>query len=284
MKVDIGGGVRLFFDVVGSGLEPTDEALVDKLTLLVLHGGPGMDHSYLRPYFDRFADTHQVVYLDHRGQGRSDAREDSTGWDLDTWADDVVGFCEALAIQDPVVLGHSFGGFVAIHYAARHPDHPARLVLSSTHARPNVAASAARFEERGGPEARAAFERIFLHGDHGAEAWEDYRLVNLPLYHTRPSPFGPGRGRPNQLVADHWTTTGDAGLDLRADLGKITKPTLVVGGAQDPMTIREGQREIFELLRSDIRRLESLDDCGHLHWRDQPELSEAILRSFFAGT
>ena len=74
MRVDVGGGVRLFFDVVGSSLEPTDEEMVARPTLLLLHGGPGFDHSSFRPYFDQFADTHQVVYLDHRGQGRSDAR------------------------------------------------------------------------------------------------------------------------------------------------------------------------------------------------------------------
>ena len=76
MRVDIGDGVRLFVDIVGAGLEPTPDAMVTKPTLMLLHGGPGFDHSSFRPYFDRFADTHQVVYFDHRGQGRSDRRGD----------------------------------------------------------------------------------------------------------------------------------------------------------------------------------------------------------------
>src|SRR5436189_4302405 len=119
MRVDLGDCTRLFFDVAGSGLAPTPEAMVPKPTLVVLHGGPGFDHSSFRPYFDRFADTHQVVYLDHRGQGRSDDRREDNGWDLDTWADDVVGFCDALEIGNPIVLGNSFGGFVEMLYAAR---------------------------------------------------------------------------------------------------------------------------------------------------------------------
>lgn len=284
VKVDVGGGIRLFFDVVGSVLEPTDERLLDKPTLLLLHGGPGVDHSAFRPYFDRFADTHQVVYLDHRGQGRSDARHDPSGWNLDTWADDVVLFCAALGIQDPVVFGNSFGGMVAIHYAARHPDHPSRLVLSSTQARRDVATSAARFEELGGPEARATYERRHLHEDHSAEAWTDYVRVNMPLYNTRTSPFGPDRAWRNMRVNDHWQASrGFADLDLREDLGKITKPTLVVGGAQDPMTPEESLREIFDHLRDDLREIQIVDDCGHGHWRDQPEQSEAILRRFLAG-
>jgi pimeloyl-ACP methyl ester carboxylesterase len=62
MRVEIGGGVRLFVDVVGSSLEPTHDEMRPKPTLLLLHGGPGLDHSAFRPYFDRFADSHQVVY------------------------------------------------------------------------------------------------------------------------------------------------------------------------------------------------------------------------------
>ena len=49
--------------------------------------------------------------------------------------DDVVALCEALGIERPVVLGQSFGGFVAQRYAARHPGHPSAIVLSSTAAR-----------------------------------------------------------------------------------------------------------------------------------------------------
>src|SRR6478752_1628772 len=107
MRVDLGDGTRLFVDVVGSGLRPTPDAMEPKPTLLLLHGGPGADHSSFRPFFDRFADTHQVVYVDHRGQGRSDP-DDPSNWNLDTWADDVVRLCDALEIDRPVVLGNSF--------------------------------------------------------------------------------------------------------------------------------------------------------------------------------
>src|SRR3954468_17083172 len=161
MRVDIGGGVRLFFDGAGAQLAAGDDELTPKPTLLLLHGGPGSDHSGFRPWFDRFADTHHVVYLDHRGQGRSDGRHDPSGWNLDTWADDVVRFCDALDIVDPIVCGTSFGGFVAMHYAARHPAHPSKLILSSTQARRHREATAAYFEELGGAVARATYERLY---------------------------------------------------------------------------------------------------------------------------
>ncbi|HPK33106.1 MAG TPA: hypothetical protein PK510_11820 [Ottowia sp.] len=72
MRVEVEPGVRLFVDVVGSGLRPDDQEMVPKPTLLFLHGGPGSDHSSFRPYVDRFADSHQVLLVDHRGNGRSD--------------------------------------------------------------------------------------------------------------------------------------------------------------------------------------------------------------------
>jgi pimeloyl-ACP methyl ester carboxylesterase len=279
MRVDIGGGVRLFFDVAGSSLEPTDEEMVPRPTLLLLHGGPGFDHSGFRPYFDRFADTHQVVYLDHRGMGRSDARDDDSGWDLDTWADDIVRFCDALGIEHPVVFGNSFGGFVAMHHAARHPDHPAAVVLSSTLARRHTEVSAARFEALGGAEARAAYERIYVHNELSTEAWIDYMAICLPLYNVQPSPFGDRRTWMNVRVLFHFQDTF-TGLDLRPDLEAIRRPTLVLVGEDDPMTPVEAAEDMLVHLPEGVGRLERFDSCGHGTFRDQPEPTEQVLRAF----
>src|SRR3989442_11466581 len=98
------------------------------------HGGPGIDHSRYRDFFSGFADVAQVVYLDHRGNGRSDAGPRER-WRLEQWGDDVAAFCEALEIQKPIVMGESFGGMVALAYAVRHPEGPGKLVLCSTAAR-----------------------------------------------------------------------------------------------------------------------------------------------------
>lgn len=279
VRVDLGDGTRLFFDVVGSGLEATDEALNPRPTLLLLHGGPGGDHSSFRPYFDRFADTHQVVLVDHRGQGRSDQRHDPSGWDLDTWADDVVRFCDALEIGEPVVLGLSFGGFVAMHYAARHPQHPSRLVLASTAARQHREITASRFEARGGPEARAMYEALYGGGPTTPELWAEYGRVCLPLYGRAASAGGRRRAWANNRVLDHFNPAFFA-MDLRAELGQIRCPTLVLAGAEDPMTPPEASQEIFEHLAPGIGRLVIVEDAGHGPQRDQPEETERILREF----
>lgn len=282
MRVEVEPGVRLFVDTAGSALRPTDAQMVEQPTLLVLHGGPGFDHSSFRPYFDRFADTHQIVYLDHRGQGRSDGQDDPTGWNLDTWADDVVRVCDALGITTPVVLGNSFGGFVAMHYAARHPGHPAALVLVSTQARRHLDVSADRFAALGGSEARDLYVRIFDGARASTEDWIEYASRCMPLYNTTPSPFGPNRSRMNLAVLADFTS-GFADFDLRSDLAAIRCPTLVLVGEEDPMTPVEAAEEILRLLPDGLARLVRFADCGHGTFRDQPDRTEAVLREFLTG-
>src|SRR5258705_11149478 len=123
-------GVRLYSDVEGARLVPDGPVMREKPTLLLLHGGPGFDHSIYKPAYSALADIAQIIYLDHRGNGRSEdgARE---SWNLAQWGDDVRAFCDTLGIVSPIVLGASFGGMVALAYATRHPGHPSRLVLIS---------------------------------------------------------------------------------------------------------------------------------------------------------
>ena len=112
MHITIAPGVRLFVDIEGPSHVPDGPHLREKPTLILLHGGPGYDHSSFKPLFSALADVAQIVYVDHRGHGRSDRRP-AAEWTLDTFADDVVKLCEALGVVRPIVLGQSFGGFVA---------------------------------------------------------------------------------------------------------------------------------------------------------------------------
>ena len=132
MKILV-NGVHLYFDVEGAGLRARGRHMEQLPTLLLLHGGPGVDHSVHKPAFSALTDVAQLVYLDHRGNGRSD-RADEDSWNLAQWADDVHVFCQALQIDKPIVCGTSFGGMVAMEYATRHPAHPGALVLASTSA------------------------------------------------------------------------------------------------------------------------------------------------------
>ena len=123
--------------------------MVERPSVLLLHGGPGMDHSFFKhgPTYD-YTDVAQVIWYDHRGNGRSD-RGSVEDWRLDVWADDVVRLCDALGVERPVVIGESFGGFVAQRYLARHPDHPGKVVLGCTAPRFDLDLVVSAFARRG---------------------------------------------------------------------------------------------------------------------------------------
>src|SRR5512143_903595 len=173
------GDVRLFFDVDGAKLVPDGPAMRERPTLLLLHGGPGFDHSSYKPAMAPLAGAAQLVYLDHRGNGRSD-RGTPEQWNLAQWGDDVRAFCDALGIEKPVVLGNSFGGMVAMAYATRHPDHPGKLVLSSTTAKTRMDRVLAAFERLGGAEVREVARRYW--DKPSAATLVDYTRLCFPLY------------------------------------------------------------------------------------------------------
>src|SRR5262245_55632454 len=134
MRVEA-GGTRVWFDVDGPALVPDGPQMRERPTVVLLHGGPGsFDHSYFKPDFAQLAASAQVVYLDLAGHGRTDWG-DPDEWTFEGAADTVRDFCDAVGVARPIVLGHSLGGFVALVYAIRHPEHPGGLVLQSTFAR-----------------------------------------------------------------------------------------------------------------------------------------------------
>src|SRR6266853_6278207 len=124
---------------------------------------PGFDHSIYRPAYSALADVAQIVYLDHRGNGRGEDGPHA-GWNLAQWGDDVHAFCDVVGVESPIVLGASFGGMIALAYATRHPAHPSKLVLISTAARGGeyLERRVELFERFGGREAGALARRRFL--------------------------------------------------------------------------------------------------------------------------
>jgi len=202
-------GVRLFFDVEGGKLVPDGPAMREKPTLLLLHGGPGFDHSIYRPAYSTLADIAQVIYLDHRGNGRSEDGPPES-WSLAQWGDDVRAFCDVLGVANPIVLGASFGGMVALAYATRHPAHPSKLVLISTEAAGGTHRDrrVALFERFGGPEVGALARRRFLEvqGQADQAALEAWRSLAMPLYTRTPHDPDVARRAINRSEVLHWFT------------------------------------------------------------------------------
>ena len=132
MRIEV-NGVRLYVDIEGAGLEPGGLSMRAKPTLVLLHGGPGADHSVYKPGFSQLSDLCQIVYLDHRGNGRSDESA-AEHWTLDRWADDLLALINSLGIEEPILYGASMGGFVAQAFATKYPEIPGALILCATSA------------------------------------------------------------------------------------------------------------------------------------------------------
>ena len=282
MRVGIGDGVRLYVDVDGLGLAPVNGKLVERPTVILLHGGPGLDHAtYKVSLIEELRDVAQVIVYDHRGHGRSDWRT-SDEWNLDTWADDIVRLCDALGIEKPIVLGNSFGGFVAQRYIGRHPGHAHKVVLSSTVSRWQVEPVVAMFEQLGGVEARAVAERFWTDPTDGTRA--DYMRVCGPLYTQTPGNiFEAIATIRNPAMFAFWNSGENQAFDLRPDLARAACPVLVLGGELDPVCPISGSEEIAASLPAELVQFERFARCGHGVFRDDPDRSMAVLRTFITA-
>src|SRR5262245_19914746 len=183
-------GVRLFFDVLDPRLALTPAGADELPTVVCIHGGPGGDHTSLRPEIDLLCSSAHVVLFDQRDGGRSEGGPQQQ-WRLDQWAAAVAGSGDALGIVKPFVLGISGGGMVAMRYGARHPNHAGAFVLVSTAPRIVPADRIADFERRGGPVAGAAARGMFERC--APEDFGPYMQHCLPLYMRRTLSDGAAR-------------------------------------------------------------------------------------------
>ena len=172
----------IYFDVDGMGLVPDGDRMVDRPVLFVLHGGPGADHSYLKLRMAPLTDSAQLVYLDHRGAGRSD-RGDASEWTLANHAADVDALRQYLGLERIVLFGTSYGGFVSQQFALDFPDSLAGLILCSTAPSYRILADTRRLvEERGTPEQQAICRRLWEDGLQTEEALHEYFVTMGQVY------------------------------------------------------------------------------------------------------
>ncbi len=111
-------GTRLFYQVMGSG-EP----------IVIVHGGPGLDHTYFLPQMAQLAKSYKLIFYDQRSSGRSSADVDSNSMTMDKFVEDLEGIRKAFNLDSMNLMGHSWGGLVAMFYAVKHPDHLRSLML-----------------------------------------------------------------------------------------------------------------------------------------------------------
>ncbi len=274
--------VRLYFDVEGCGLAAQGDRMAQRPTLVLLHGGPGVDHSFFKPEFSAMTDATQVIYLDQRGSGRSD-RGDPSDWTWSRWADDVAGFCRALEIESPLLLGTSSGGRVAVECATRHPGLASGLILDSTLFDSSIDESVEVFGRRGGPAAREAAARL-LGGDRSPEALAAWKAHAMPLYGSASdgdTAARAARARVNRAVQARFGRGECGPLKVTAeDLDKVTCPVLILAGEDDPVSPAAAAQRVTSSVQRVAVEIEIFAGVGHGVFRQAPAEAFARLRAF----
>jgi proline iminopeptidase len=278
MKIGV-NGIELFFDVEGPWLVPEGPWMRERPTVILLHTGPGFDHSLYKEHIGpALAQDAQVIYLDQRGAGRSDWSSEEH-WTLDTWVEDLTQFCDALELARPALLGTGLGGVVGLLFAARRPDRIDRLVLVSTAARYVHTRVIAVFDRLGGPEAGEVAARYFA--DPNESTFSDYMRVCVPLYTRTPLPADSvARIAMNTALSASWDRSGRRNYDLRADAATVRCPTLLLVGEDDPESALGGD-ELAAALSPEILTFRRLAETGHGVFRDSPEAID-LVRGFLS--
>jgi proline iminopeptidase len=270
-------GVSLFVEVVGHGYP-----------LLLMHGGPGADHSTMSP-FRPCADQFTLIFYDHRCNGRSQGVEISSM----TWENltaDAEALRQMLGFDQWAVLGHSFGGMVALEYALRYPHSLSHLLLLDTcgdirwvqENAPQVLA------QRGYSQATVKAAQRFFNGQIAPNEMVPTLLKFTRAYyhHLSPSLLAHEvilglrmKSRPEALIYgfNHLLK----GWTVMDRLGEIKVPTLVMAGCDDFQFPPEHQVALAAGIPT--AHLEIIERAGHNAPSERPAEVIQAVRDFMAA-
>lgn len=271
---------EIYFDVEGSGLVPDGPRMKEKPVAFLVHGGPGADHTGFKPSLSPLSQKMQLVYFDHRGQGRS-ARGPQETYTLDNNVEDMEALRQYLGLGRIVVIGGSYGGMVALTYASRYPTCVSHLIAIATVPDHRFLERAKQLlAERGTADQQAIAQRLWDGNFETEDQLREYFRVTRTLYSVTASeddPPSPAWER--SILSPAAINVAFGGFlrsyDVRDQLPNITAPTLVIGGRQDWICPPEFSEEIARLIpNADLRIFEH---SGHSVRADEPEaLLDAI--------
>lgn len=249
------GRSKLYYESIGHGLE----------TIIVLHGGPGLAHDYMRPEWDKLAVSGRVIYYDQNGCGQS-GRVPPYGWR--SHVEDLDRLLGALAPDERVVLaGSSWGSLLALAYAYHHPERVKALILSGVPFGP--ARSGHESSTPWVPPSRSRLDS-----------------VNRGLVVGPSTPRPPLESRLQQRIKEDCADVGAiinmSLLDATwlGQLQRITAPALVIHGSNPDQTPGDGGPWLAGKLPN--ARLVTIQDAGHDPWLDQPNAFFTAANTFVA--
>jgi len=273
--------------------------------LVVVHGGPGADHTYFLPYLVPLARTHRLIFIDERGSGRSQRLQDTSRYTVEAMVEDVEDVRVALKLGKISLLGHSYGGVLAQAYALKYQQNLSHLILNSTFpSTREMNEVLAREKAQMPPEKLKRLNELEAAGLFGkGEAWEHGRypaeyagLAWGPgyfpfLYGARPDPnYDPqaqNTGTSWELYRTMWGEHGEFVIDGNLKsveyvnrLPSIHVPTLIMAGDHDECD-PSLSREMHEKIAGS--QLEILANSGHMNFVDQPDLWQKTVEDFLAG-
>ncbi|HET6963940.1 MAG TPA: alpha/beta hydrolase [Acidimicrobiales bacterium] len=271
-----GDGISIDYSVRGSGPP-----------LLACHGGPANISDTLAEALRPLEDDRTLVYHDYRGSGRSASAPAAT-YTFERLADDLEELRCHLGYGPAPVLAHSMGGFVALHYALRHPESCSGLVLVGTTPTGDPRKVVGRALRALGPgrTAKLAGRALWYLG---AWAWRPesverrsarYAIMattqeGVPATRARVREASAGLPAPNDNVPHLERLFSQ--VDLTAELSRIECPVLVLYGERDAVMVAGG-----ELFRSHLPRARQvvLPKVGHEPFLEAPDGAFPPIREF----
>lgn len=260
--------VELHYEEIGSGPP-----------CVLVHGGPGISHPAALTPFAPLADRMRLIAYEHRGHGES-SRASVDTYTHRELSEDLRAFCHALALDRPVILGTSAGGFVSLLYAGRYPDEPRALILIGTAASNSFMARAtANVQRLGTPAMQEAYRALWDGSLTDPGAFQRAFETILPLYyHDRsraPASLAGRRFDPETRVA---LIRDYATYDARPQLSRVTAATFVAVGRHDWICPVEESVEIAGLIRG--AELHVFEQSGHSPHIEESGAFLKALRNF----
>ena len=255
--------------------------------VILLHGGPGLDHRSFGDYLDPLSDEYRLLLIDQRAQGRSERSQKET-WTLERMAADVPALAEALGLERYAVLGHSYGAIVALQNAVDFPGGAAQTIVSSgvpsASYLADVDANLAAFEPE---ELRERVTQSWEREKHVTTEEEVASLLSDQLPFHFGDPLDPriaeferrtGGAAYSPDVLRHFANAEYGGIEVEDRLGTVTQPVLVLAGRRD-RTCSVAAAEVIAAALPDAE-LVVFEASGHMTFVEENERYLEVVRAF----